>query len=387
MAKQLVTPAMVELRAAITEAEVISARAEMTKRDEARVNVLLAKIAALRKDAIAPSDDATLRWFRSFLTPGQEPEYRGTDLVEGTQTPTYVSGPEGGFLVPQEFHNAVIFGLAQVDPLLDENVVTLIKSNNLALRPYRVPGWDLSTIKAVKVNEASQQSPATVPNLSSAQLNGFTYKLTLDASWELEADDFQPTMDQIQAAYGVGFARGIGEDLVTGNGVTAPQGILNAAANSGVVLDPRITADISNSLNDQFQAAYFSVNRIYRQSPKCAWAMADKTYQWIRTLTDGVGRPLISIKDDQEVLMGKRVLITPSLPEWISSSQDGKIVFGDFSRLMVRASRMAVTRNLQAQGYVEFGKGLYTGRLRADAKVVDPTGGAVPPFTYITLEA
>jgi HK97 family phage major capsid protein len=154
-----------------------------------------------------------------------------------------------------------------------------------------------------------------------------------------------------------------------------------------VVLDPRITNDVSNTLNDQFQAAYFSVNRIYRQSPKCGWAMADKTWQWIRSLTDKQGRPLLNISKDDETLMGKRVLITPSMPEWVSSTVDGKIVFGDFSRLMVRTSRLTVTRNLQAPGYVEFGKGLYTGRMRADAKVVDPTGGAVPPFTYITLEA
>ena len=55
MAKQIITPAMVELRAAITEAEGISAKSDFTKRDEARINVLLAKIAALRNSHAAPA--------------------------------------------------------------------------------------------------------------------------------------------------------------------------------------------------------------------------------------------------------------------------------------------------------------------------------------------
>ena len=385
MAKQLLTSAQQETRAAFNELDAISAKAELTKRDEARVNVLLAKIAALRKDAVTP-DDSTFRWFRMLLAGSDPtPELRG--MVEGTQTLAWTDGSQGGYFVPQEFQNAMVYGMAQYDPLLDDNVCTVIRSDSLKLRPYRLPGWDLSTFEAAIVNEASRQLAGTPPPAAGQQLNGYMYRLTLNASLELEQDDFQPVMEQMQAAYTVGFARGIGAGLAVGNGTTAPQGVLTGATNSGVTLDGTITADVSDTLNDAFQSAYFSVNRYHRASPKCAWVMADETYQWIRSLTDKQARPLIRIKKDEEVLMGKRILISPSIPAFSPSVATGYIVFGDFSHYFVRVSRMTLTRNLQSANAIEYGKALYTGRMRADAKVFDPSTGATPPLTYITVQA
>ena len=62
------------------------------------------------------------------------------------------------------------------------SVVTLIRSNTLRLRPYTIPGWDLSTFKAVKVAEGVQHNPQTVPTASSKKLGAYTYRADLDAS-------------------------------------------------------------------------------------------------------------------------------------------------------------------------------------------------------------
>ena len=387
--KRELTPAMKELLAAMTEADQLSTRAEITKREDSRLTWLMAKIAALRSGVMGENkmyDDTNVRWFKALLNGGDpRPELRN-DIVEGTQVPTYTAGSEGGYTVPNEFSDTLMFGIAKYDPLMDENVVTLLQSKTLQLRPWHQPSWDLSTFKAVKVSEAAQQTPLSVMNASTSGLNGYMYRATLDASFELEADDFQPTIDQIGEAYKVAFARGIGQDLVIGNGTSAPQGLLTAAVNSGVTLSTGFTGHNSNTENDQFQAAYFSVDAAYREAPKCAWAMSDPTYQWIRKLTDSQGRPLLEIRKDKEMLMGKPVYICPSVPSVNSSlGSYGKIIFGDFSRLVVRCSRMVIARDLQAPGYVEYGKALYIGRMRADARIVDPTNGAVPPFTYITL--
>lgn len=411
MAKQIITPAMVELRAAITEAEGISAKSDLTKRDEARINVLLAKIAALRNSHAAPApDDTCERWFKALLSGGDpcsvlrhagkygEIELR-SDLIEAGATPspavsgqtiTYTEGGAGGYLVPQEYYDTLVFAIQQYDPLLDEKVVTLIKSKGESFRPFHVPGWDMTSLAAVKVAEAGTQTPVAVPTAATAEFKGgsnWLYRQGLDASWEFEADDFQPTMDQITAAFGIAFARGIGADLVTGDGVTGPQGILNAAVDSGVTLDPTVPAEYTTATNVDFQPAYFSVDAAYRASDKCAWAMNDKTYQWVRKLSDDVGRPLLRIEKDKQTIMGKPVLICPSLPYYRPSLTSGKIVFGDFSRLFVRVSKLSIVRKSQAPGYVEYGKALYTGRMRADSKVMDASGGSVPPFTYITLTA
>lgn len=377
MTNRSIAPALLEMRAAINEAEALTAKPEITKRDEARISVLLAKIAALRSDRIAPSDFAK-RWLCAFMKGRSLPiEARGTDLLAGTQSITYTEGPEGGYLVPQEIHDTLVLGLAQWDPFLDDDLVTLAVSDSFSLKPYTVPGWDLSTFAATKVGENVKQNPQTVPTATGTILNGYTYRATLDASFEFEEDNFQPIMDQIQLAYVIAFARGIGIDLAVGNGATAPQGVLTGAANSGVS-----TPSASSLTYTDIENIYFSVNRIYRNAPKCAWAMADSVYELVRKAVDNNGRPLINIVKDKETLMGKPVYVSPSLP---TGSGAKGIVFGDLSHYVVRVSRMEISRNLQAAGYVEYGKALYTGRMRADAKVIDPTGGVTPPIVYATL--
>lgn len=374
MPKQFYTPAMAELRAAITEAEALSAKGELTKRDESRVNVLLAKIAALKANALAP-DNYAERWFRSFLT-GEEPEQRA-DLIAGKQTPTYTQGVPGGYLTPQEFHNELVIGSALIDPLLDENVVTLVQSNAYRLRPYKVPGWDLTTFAAQKVTEANQHNPQTPPAATGDQLNGWIYRATLDDSFEFEEDNFQPVINQINSAFQIGFARGIGVDLITGDGTTGPQGALTGAADSGVT-----SASATVLLGTELEAIYFKVNPAYRYSKKCAWLMHDDIYQLVRKAKDLNDRPLINIVGDQELLMGKPIRLSPTMPTAAGSKA---ILFGDFSHYVVRVSRSIMQRTMQAAGYAEKGKYLYSGLMRADAKVVDPTGGVKPPLVYAKL--
>lgn len=383
MSKLLITPAMLELRATIEEAEQISAKPELSKRDESRISVLLAKIAALRQAPVAPND-TTKKWMRAILN-GQDPgaEYRAADLEAGTQTLSYTAGNEGGFLVPQEFHDQLVLGLSANDPFLDPTVVTLRQSSTFKLRPYVVPGWDLSTFAATKVGESNQRTAQTVPPAAKANLNNYTYAASLSATLELEEDDFEPLIEQIQNAYVLAFAKGIGADLVTGNGTTAPQGLVTGAADSGLTTAGAAAIDYTDIEN-----IYFSVNSVYRNAPKCAWAFNDTIYQQVRKAHDTNGRPLINVVGDQELLMGKPIRISPTM----SNTAGAKgIVFGDLSYFIVRASRMAISRNLQAPGYVEYGKVLYTARMRADAKVFDPTGGASSglnsPIKYATLHA
>jgi HK97 family phage major capsid protein len=190
-------------------------------------------------------------------------------------------------------------------------------------------------------------------------------------------------------AYAIAFARGAGVYLATGSGSNSqPQGILTGAVNSNVSLSQGISSDVSGTLNDKFQSAYFSVNEIYRKSPKCAWVMSDTSYQWIRSLSDKQARPLLEIRKDKEMIMGKPVLISPSMPSYGGSPvTTGKIVFGDLDSYIVRDSPMTITRNIQAPGYAEKGLALYVGRMRVGAQVNDPTNGVTPPIVYISLTA
>ena len=54
-------------------------------------------------------------------------------------------------------------------------------------------------------------------------------------------------------------------------------------------------------------------------------------------------------------------------------------VFGDLSHYTVHTSTMFMRRRTQTEGFVENDKALFTGLMMADAILLDPTDGAMPP--------
>lgn len=382
---KFLTPAQQELLAVMSEADQISQRSEISNRDNSRLSYLLAKMKALQSSVITTGTRSTenVSFFRDLLT---NKEMRAADMQAGAQTIAWTQGAEGGFLVPQEFHSEVILGMAQFDPLLDSNVVTLIPSPDFSLRPYTIPGWDLSTFAAQQVSEGSQQTGQTPPTVSGKILNSYKYKASLPLSIELEEDAFESIMSLMGNAYSIAFARGIGAALATGNGTTAPQGVLTGCGASVYT-----TANSGKLVEADFNAVYFKVDRFHRNAPKCAWLMNDVAYQQARNATDSVGNPLLKLIHDKETIMGKPVLVSPSLPAYnasLGSQQAGSFcVFGDLSHMFVRVSKMVVKRQWQLPGYVDNGLALYTGLMRADAKLFDPTSGGAPPIVCATMHA
>jgi HK97 family phage major capsid protein len=368
-----------ELRADVAELGRLTSQTELNRRDEARRDFLLSKLAAKQ----SPSGKATkeLReWFR-HLPDGNEAR---ADILAGNQTISFSQGSSGGYLVPNEFFEKIILGMAQFDPLVNENVVTLKRTQGG--NPLTVPGWDLSNYKATLVSEGVQQSPGSVPPTSGVLLGGYTFRASLDCSFEFEQDSFADPIELLTLAFSIGLARGIGQYFATGTGTNQPTGILTGAANSGVTLNAAISSDVSATLNDSFQEAYFSVNEWYRKLPKAGWLLNDVTYQWLRSLTDKNARPLISIENDRETIMGKPVFICPSLPAYgASPSVTGKIIFGDLGHYTARISEMTIQRSIQTPGYVEYGKQLFIARIRADGNLLDPTSGGNAPLVYISV--
>jgi HK97 family phage major capsid protein len=119
--------------------------------------------------------------------------------------------------------------------------------------------------------------------------------------------------------------------------------------------------------------------------------MNDAAYQMARKSVDASGNPLLKLIKDKETIMGKPVLVSPSLPQYNASlgtqAAGSFCVFGDLSHMYVRVSKTVVTRQWQLPGYVENGMALYTGIMRADAKVFDPTSGNSVPLVSASLHS
>jgi HK97 family phage major capsid protein len=301
--------------------------------------------------------------------------------VKSGETRSYVGlnttiGSSGGFLIPADYQRELFLGIAQYSDLLNQNNVNLIRTPTGS--PVTLPGFDLSSISSSVIGQGTDNPPSGAPPVITRNiLNGFTYKtVPVVSSLEIEMDAFESIWSILSQAFSVGIARGCGADLVNGNGTTAPQGILTAAANSGV------TSTVSGVWSGiDLAAVYASVNRAYRVSPKCAWLMHDTTYQQIVALKDANSRPLLGIRDDAETLFGKRVLISPDMPVGAGAKS---IVFGDLSQFVVRVAGNSVTvrRSFEVPGMAEQGVAQYTGYARIDANLIAPNG--VKPVVYAT---
>jgi HK97 family phage major capsid protein len=407
----MLTPAAIrEIYKLQHEADSILNQRTVTRADGKRVDGLLAKIASIRAsgmsgtevrqhlanelgremgrapvefDSLTPEQRAHQSIFRGFLTGKGDPELgeelRATSFAAGSQSLIFSAGSAGGVLVPQQFAAQVAEAQAAVDPLLDEEIVTVIKEENFGLKPLQIPGWDLSSIAAQKISETNQQNPQVIPSLNAPLLNHFTYRVTLAGSFEFENDSraYDTAEKALARAIGVAIARGAGADLVNGDGSTGPQGILTGAVDSGVT-----TAAAGLLSLDDFVNIFFSVNKVYREAPKAAWLVADATLKKIRNAKDSSNRPLIDLDEDNPKICGKPVYVCPSLP---SAAGSKGIIFGDLSFYYVHASAPYIKRRIQYPGLVEFGKVAWTGLQQIDAVVDDPSGGANSPIKYATL--
>ncbi len=341
-------------------------RQTQTPQTRARLQFLLSAIKTVKEfsEVRTAEEKSAQAEFRDYLV-GAPVESRAA-LTEANT----------GQVVPASFYNTLLTGIAQYTELMNRDNVSLIESDKAL--PLTLPEIDLSTISSAIVAQGVDAPPVANPTISGMTLKGFSYRTNPIAStFELEQDSFESITDILTKAFSVGLARGIGADLVNGAGAgTAPQGLLTAAANSGV------TSTVSGVWSGvDLAAVYASLNRAYRVSPKCAWVMNDVTYQQIVALKDSSGRPLLDIRDDQEKLFGKKVIISPDMPVGANAKS---IVFGDLSQFHVRVAKngVMVRRNVEAPLYAEQGASLYTAYLKCDSAL--NTVGGTKAAVYAT---
>ena len=303
------------------------------------------------------------------------------NYIQGGERRTYsaldTSGI-GGHLLAAIFQEELFRGVGLIEPLFDENNVRFIRTKTGA--PLTAPGIDLSAMTATIINQNTDNPPSSNPIFSSKVFGAYTYKTSpVGVSFELQSDAFEDVSQIMSEAYSVAFSQGIGADLISGNGTTAPQGILTAATDSTIVTgsNTAITAD-------EIESIYFKLPKIHRNNPKTAWIVSDGVYQLIRKAKDSSLRPILNVENDTETLMGKKVLVSPSM----SSGPSAKFAFANLSQYVVRVATDSVRVQVanQVPGYVEQGTSLVYAFMRVDAKLIAPAA-SVSPAIFATLHS
>jgi HK97 family phage major capsid protein len=297
------------------------------------------------------------------------------DFLAGTQSITYTQGVAGGYTVPMEYDASLRQAMAQVDPILDDDVTSFEMNDGPLFRPTRVSGYDLSSISAAVIGEATQQTVQGIPSVAGAQLRSdIIFKASFAATMEAE-DDIPGFGQKIVRASSVSLARKIGQSVVQGNGGTDISGFLKNLPTSATNATP------GKVVNTDITALFFKVNKWYRDSEKAGWLLSDPAYQLVRNATDNQGRPLLDFQDEKETLLGKPIYICPSLVNSAFFSLGvSAVIFGDLASIVIKASKPAIQRVVNIPpSDITAGKSAYIARMKADATLFDPSLGTNPP--------
>jgi HK97 family phage major capsid protein len=392
-----------ELIEAQSEAEKLSLLKTLTPQQEVRFSFLLSKIKSLKQGfALEEKTDADLRAAAANVGrvgETEEQRHKREEREDMAEFRFALSQPNGikdkryswrtyaglttgsaGPLVPAAFLSELFTGLAATTPLMSkENVRLLITPD---AKSMTIPGIDLTAITSAIIAQNTDNAPSNAnPTASKFTLGGFSYRTdSIAASIEVQQDAFESFPSLLNEAFVQAIARGAGSHLISGDGVTQPQGLITGAADSGVT-SVSATAFTFNEL----ESIYFSLNRVHRNNPACAWVLSDQIYQQVRLLKDANMRPLLNVSRDDETLFGKKILIDPNMS---SAPASKALCLANLSQYVVRiaAGSVEVKKSDQAPGYVEAGQSLFTCYARIDAKLITPATGT-KPAVFATLHA
>jgi HK97 family phage major capsid protein len=377
----------------LQEVNALSKRSHLSKQEERRFDALLATISALKAGAMSATEirqknmndklieagerpvaftgqkfsterRAVLEAFRQFARNGVN---RRT-LEAGVGTVTHTTLASGGAFVPVGFFNGPFqHAVATADPLFDKDVVTYLETE--VGGTIELPLTNDTDNNAVVITENTKDSEQDSGAISQIASNVFAYRTPkIFTSIEFGQDalaDYAVTM--LENFFIERIARGVGVDLIKGNGAGVPLGLipsLEAVGVSPIVAvgssgnDGVVSNDGTNSIgSDDLSKLYTSVQARYRSSPKAAWLMNDTTFQFIAGLKNKFGGIVFEgMWLENPTLFSKPVHISPSM----DNIGAGKVpvVFGDLSHWMTRhAGGHDYVRNYREfPGAVEFGK-------------------------------
>lgn len=239
----------------------------------------------------------------------------------------------GGFLLPSEFHDALVAELTQENVMRQIATVITTQSQHkidiVANRPAAI--W------------ISEGQTINFSNETFAQVSLDAYKLAVGVkvSNELLQDSFYNLENHFVEEFGRAMGNSEEDAFINGvsSGVTKmPTGFLTTLS---TVSDAQVTTATSSLTADDLLSLVYSLPRAYRKN--ASWLMHDSTLEKIRKLKDDTKNYLLTpslVAGEPDHLLGYPVYTSAYFPSEMSS---GKVIaaFGDFSRYVIadRATR------------------------------------------------
>jgi HK97 family phage major capsid protein len=374
----------------LAEMNSITTKPKMSREDRARFDFLATRVSAL-KAGFTPDDLAVDQINRASFRSGlplverHETEFSAEAIEEarcwqrfiktgevekrvGEVGQPIISYEKFGSFVPVQFLSKLFLTLKQHDPLFDPEVVTFVETGRGGLMQCPI-GSDIGNVAEPLLESADDtDNAADFTTTGHKQSKPKTYRsplwyTSIEAEQDLNA--FIPATDLWWAMASDRIARGVGRDLVNGNGLTGrilglvPQLIAAGAVPVIAAGSAGNTGGVETGANSigtkDLARLYTSVDQAYRKSSKAAWLMNDNSLAYLLGLVDKVGQPIVTISEGLPYIFRKPVLISPSLED-IGGSKN-PVIFGDLSYFLTHSVKgnAYVKRYHEAPGLVEKG--------------------------------
>jgi HK97 family phage major capsid protein len=403
-----------ELNSLLVEYNSLSNKSKHTKEDERRMAYLQTAISAVKNGATIAdvqearvNDVATRNGLptinRSGLTLEEEQEARSfkaifetRDMVQGAPMLSHIGTVSGlGHFVPNNFYPSLFRALKAHDILFDDDACTVLKTDNGAVLPVPVAG-DAEIVASV-IGESSSRTSTDISSANHAVVGAYSYSTPRFVFSRELSEDMSGAFSiskLAKAFFADRIMRGVGADLLVGNGVNKPKGLIttleslvtpvaatgssNNTGGAETGANSIGTTDLANLL-DSLDSAYLS-------SAKTAWCMNRKTLGYLTGLVSKMGTPIDICKyvNGKPYIFGVPVKISPSMDDIGASKVP--VILGDFSywvTRLVNSENLGLTVIREAPGLVENGNVGVVCFFRADGALAFSDTGSPAPFSVL----
>lgn len=164
--------------------------------------------------------------------------------------------------------------------------------------------------------------------------------------------------------------------FTTGTGTAQPLGVATAAASGGSKVGA--TGQTTSVTYDDLVDVEHSVDPAYRQRGTCGWMFNDSTLKVMKKLKDTMNRPLwrpAVTGGDAADILGYRYDVNQDMPTMAANAKS--IIFGDFSRYIVRDVMQVTMMRFDDSAYASKGQVGFLAFQRSDGKWVDSGNAAI----------
>lgn len=305
-----------------------------------------------RSITVAPDEQLSLPQLRSIAA-------QQRDITKAPAT-------AGGHTVGTAFYSQLVDHLIEVSGVMQAGPTVLITERGENLP---IPRTTAHSSAASEIGEGVAITESD-PAFQQLVLGAYKYGVIVQASYELLEDTWVDLLGYLAMQAGRAVGNAFGARLVTGSGVSQPQGVATAAT-VGVTGGTGVAGAFTS---DNLIDLYFSVIAPYRSSPGCSWLLRDATLATVRKLKDTANQylwqPSLQV-GEPDTLLGKPVYTDPAVAA--VGLNNRSVLFGDLSRYFVRQVRDI---RFERSDEFAFNADLTSFRcvLRGDGGLADTTG-------------